>query len=74
LAGPAGALAGPGIDKYGRAAYQNILRASSKSPDVVKKYANSLNSAMKAGPASLITTHQFLRKKYPDYAEATNEE
>lgn len=73
ISGAIGATAGPSIDKYGRQAYQTILRANANAPDIVKKYALVLNSAMQSGPASLAATHMLLRQKYKDYEEATKE-
>lgn len=72
IAGPAAATAGPVVDKFGRQIYQNLLRAQAQHPEIMAQYVKVLNTAAQSGPASLIATHQLL-KKDPTYSKITGE-
>lgn len=74
ISGAIGVTAGPAVDKFGRQAYQSVLRAAAKNPELVAKYSKVINSAAQSGPASLIATHNLLKKKDPEYAAATGDE
>lgn len=65
----AAATSGPVIDKFGRQIYQQILKAQAQNPELMAKYANAINTAGKAGPASLVAMHRMLQKD-PDYQAA----
>lgn len=74
ISGAIGMTAGPAVDKFGRQAYQSVLRAASKNPELVAKYSKVLNAAAQSGPASLIAAHQMLKRQDPDYAAAVGDE
>lgn len=73
ISGAIGMTAGPVVDKFGRQAYQSVLRAAAKNPKLIERYSKTINAAAKAGPASLIALHQMLKKQDAEYAAATGD-
>jgi hypothetical protein len=74
ISGAIGVTAGPAVDKFGRQAYQSVLRAAAKNPELIAKYSKVINTAAQSGPAALIATHQMLKRQDPDYAAAAGDE
>lgn len=66
----AGKVVGAAVDKFGGQAVKAVLDAGIKLESLGgTKYLNVIMDAAKRGPAAVNATHQFLKMKYPDYAE-----